>query len=198
MRAKTTRRKTVSRSRGPQDKRMRNILLGGGAFLGLIGLIALLFVNLQGGSDIRGVQHHAGLSRAHDENIVYEPGELPPPGGVHSGIWQNCGIYDEFVDPKHALHSLEHGAVWITYAPDMVSEQDIAVLENITRRQTYLLLSPYPTQRSPVVLTAWSVQLEVDSANDPRVEQFISRYRLGPQTPERGGACTNGVGQPLS
>jgi hypothetical protein len=68
----------------------------------------------------------------------------------------------------------------------------------MVRGQTFLLLSPYPGQRSPIVLTAWSVQLEVGSPTDSRVEAFINRYRLGPTTPERGAACTGGVGEPIS
>jgi hypothetical protein len=39
--------------------------------------------------------------------------------------------------------------------------------------------------------------LEVDDLNDRRVNQFIERYRLGPTTPERGAACTNGIGEPI-
>ena len=91
---------------------------------------------------------------------------------------------------------MEHGAVWITYQPDL-ADADVAELASITRSQTFLMLSPYEGQRSPVVLTAWGFQLEVDSADDGRIEDFIERYRLSPTTPELGGACSQGVGVPL-
>ncbi|HOU41602.1 MAG TPA: DUF3105 domain-containing protein, partial [Promineifilum sp.] len=61
-----------------------------------------------------------------------------------------------------------------------------------------LLVSPYPEQRSPIVMTGWGVQLELDSIDDDRVGQFVERYRVGPNTPERGAACTGGTGEPLS
>jgi hypothetical protein len=47
-----------------------------------------------------------------------------------------------------------------------------------------------------VVASAWDKQLRVDSAKDPRLEQFISAYQQGSQTPERGAACSSGVGEP--
>ena len=48
----------------------------------------------------------------------------------------------------------------------------------------------------PIVLTAWAVQLEVDDAADPRVEEFLVEYIQGPQTPEPGAACSGGSGPP--
>ena len=58
------------------------------------------------------------VSQAHEEDPVYFDTDRPPPGGVHAPFWQNCGIYTEPVEAKNALHSLEHGAVWLTYDPD--------------------------------------------------------------------------------
>jgi hypothetical protein len=41
------------------------------------------------------------------------------------------------------------------------------------------------------------VQLQLDSAADERIAQFIGQYRLGPQTPEFGAACDGGIGRPI-
>ena len=57
----------------------------------------------------------------------------------------------------------------------------------------YSLLSPYPGIDSPVVLTAWGVQLSVDSATDQRVAEFVAEFANGPQTPEPGASCDGGV-----
>lgn len=35
-----------------------------------------------------------------------------------------------------------------------------------------------------------------DEILNPRLEQFVGAFRLGPQAPERGGPCTGGIGQP--
>ena len=72
-------------------------------------------------SGIEGVQTFPDKSEYHNHvPFVEEPGSaLPPAFGAHLGAWQNCGIYDQPVEVGHALHSLEHGAVWLTYSPDL-------------------------------------------------------------------------------
>ena len=49
--------------------------------------------------------------------------ENPPMGGTHNAIWQNCGVYEVPIHNEHAVHSMEHGAVWITYRPDLPADQ---------------------------------------------------------------------------
>ncbi|MDT8307143.1 MAG: DUF3105 domain-containing protein [Anaerolineae bacterium] len=135
--------------------------------------------------------------RDHDNSAVLPAGERPPAGGVHHDTWLNCGVYREPVEAAQANHSLEHGAVWITYRPDVHPTQ-IAALENRFWTQSHTIVSPYPSQRSPIVLTAWGVQLEVESADDARIETFVDHYRLGPTAPESGGACRGGAGEPIN
>lgn len=120
---------------------------------------------------------------------------LPPVGGDHDPVWQNCGIYAEPVGTGNAIHSLEHGAVWVTYRPGLPAEQ-LDVLTDLARGKPYMLLSPFPDLKSPVVLTAWGVQLELDDASDPRAATFVEKYLQGEQTPEPGAACSGGVGAP--
>ncbi len=59
--------------------------------------------------------------------------------------------------------------------------------------QPYIVTSPYASLPAPIVASAWGEQLEVDSPDDPRLKDFIKSYRLGPQTPEPGAACTGGT-----
>jgi hypothetical protein len=168
-----------------------------------IGILVIILVILIGvvifrttSISVAGVLDFGPQERGHDANALLDSGELPPVGGVHDPIWQNCGIYDQPVDPARAVHSMEHGAVWITYHPE-IPEEGVSILQDQVRGQSYLLTSPYPDLKSEVVLTAWGVQLEVDSVNDERIGQFIDQYRLGPQTPEFGAACTDGAGTPI-
>jgi len=121
--------------------------------------------------------------------------QSPPAGGEHNPVWQNCGYYAEPVRDENAVHSLEHGAVWITYSPDL-SEDEVERLRDIAESQTHILVSPYEGLPSPVVASAWGKQLSLESAEDPDLERFIGAYRQGPQTPEPGAACTGGIGQP--
>ena len=84
--------------------------------------------------------------------------------------------------------------MWITYRPGLPKDQ----VEKIRSQseQSYVLASPYPNLPTPVVASAWGKQLKLDSANDPRLERFVSTYRQGPQTPEPGAPCTGEVGSP--
>jgi hypothetical protein len=140
-------------------------------------------------------QAPAGLSRAHDNDFVYPAAPVPPVGGVHHSAWQNCGVYTDPVDPRHVLHSLEHGAVWITYQAELATTA-VQQLQDRVQSEPLVILSPYPGLRSPIVLTAWGLQLEVNSVDDPRIDEFITHYQNGPQTPEPGATCQGGVGMP--
>ncbi|HET7478693.1 MAG TPA: DUF3105 domain-containing protein [Rubrobacteraceae bacterium] len=134
------------------------------------------------------------VERGHTEsNVKYA--QSPPVGGQHNPVWQNCGFYSQPVRNENAVHSLEHGAVWITYQPDLPKDQ-VNTIKDLTESQDYILASPYPGLDSPVVASAWGKQIKLQSANDSGLKQFISAYRKGPQTPEPGASCTNGTGQP--
>jgi hypothetical protein len=142
------------------------------------------------GSPPEGIQAYGNLSRDHVEGPISYP-QTPPVGGPHSRTWQTCAFYSEPIADEYAVHSLEHGAVWITYRPDLPADQ-IDILRQLVD-QTYVLVSPYPNLPAPVVATAWGQQLLLDSATDPRLNQFVSYFREGPQTPEPGAPCTGGT-----
>lgn len=148
---------------------------------------------------ITGVTESKDLSANHvtttPEPVPTAATALPPVGGDHDAIPQNCGVYTEPVVSANAVHSLEHGAVWITYRPDLVASQ-VDILTSLARSEPYALLSPFPELAAPVVLTAWGEQLQVEDAADPRVATFVVKYAQGEQAPEPGAACSGGVGNP--
>jgi len=135
-----------------------------------------------------------GPGGQHTEGDV-DYAQTPPAGGEHNPVWQNAGFYSKPVTDENAVHTLEHGAVWITYRPDLAQEQ-VQTIQDLVEGQSCVLASPYKGLPSPVVASAWGKQLRVDSAKDPRLEQFTSAYQQGPQTPEPGAACSGGVGEP--
>ena len=122
--------------------------------------------------------------------------QTPPVGGEHAPAWLNCGIYDKPVANENAVHSLEHGAVWVTYRPGL-SQAQVDLLRK-AMPDTYTILSPFPGLNSPVVASAWGKQLALTGPADKRLPEFIRTYRQGPQTPEPGAACTGGTGTPSS
>lgn len=137
--------------------------------------------------------NYVGAQHVADGTVV-DYAEVPPVGGEHYGAWQNCGYYSEPVRSENAVHSLEHGAVWITYRPDLPQVQ----IDELKQKaeQDYVLVSPFPDLPSPVVASAWNKQISLDSADDDRLDQFIRSFKEGPDTPERGALCTRGIGEP--
>jgi hypothetical protein len=138
----------------------------------------------------------ATLPRGHTQGpVTYD--QKPPVGGNHAPMWQNCGAYSEPVRTELAVHSLEHGAVWITYRPSL-ARAEVDMLRALSTTSRYVLLSPWADETLPsiVVASAWGVQLKADSVTDPALAAFVKEYAAGPQTPEPGAPCSGGFGTP--
>ncbi|WP_017588293.1 DUF3105 domain-containing protein [Nocardiopsis ganjiahuensis] len=147
-----------------------------------------------GGADADGVQTFEDLSREHvetGETVDYD--QFPPVGGEHYGFWQNCGVYDEPVLTEAAVHSLEHGAVWITYDPSL-SSSDVEALASHHVSGSYVLVSPMEGLPAPMVASAWGAQLQLEDASDPRLVAFLNEYEQSPDSPEPGAPCSGGFG----
>jgi hypothetical protein len=190
-------RKAAARKR--QERRRRAITASVVAGVVVIAVVAIALVaNRQGTNAATAgygkVATFSGLSRVHTNSPVHYA-QNPPVGGDHNPVWQNCGYYPQPVRNENAVHDLEHGAVWITYQPNLPKAQ-VDVLANMARSQQFILVSPYPGLPAPVVASGWGVQEWFHSANDTGLTQFVDKYRQGPQTPEPGALCTNGTGTP--
>ena len=139
--------------------------------------------------DIEGLEVLAEeLSRGHVEGPV-EYDRMPPLGGDHAARWLACDVYDEPVPLEFAVHSLEHGAVWLAYDPDL-SDDDVEALERLAAtNEEYVLVSPESGLDSRVVAVAWGRTIEASSTDDPRLAQFVEAYAGGGQGGEPGVPC---------
>ena len=139
--------------------------------------------------------YDVGPAGQHTQSDVdYE--QTPPTGGEHNPVWQNEGYYDAPVRDENAVHTLEHGAVWITFDPDLPQDQKDAI-RSLVEGQTCILASPHPDLPTPVVASAWGKQLTLESAGSPDLERFVRAYRQGPQTQEPGATCAGGTSDTL-
>lgn len=169
------------------------IALGVVAAVVIVGWIGYaIYQNQQDQQLLGDVEEFDDLVATHvDGPVEYE--QNPPAGGEHDNAWQNCGYYPAPVNNENAVHSLEHGAVWVTYQPDLPIEQ-VQLLREKAETQSYVVVSPYPEDLpSPVVATAWENQLQLESAEDDALDAFLRTYRQGPQTLEPGASCTGGT-----
>lgn len=134
---------------------------------------------------------------------------VPPVGGPHNAIWINVGVYTKPIPNERAVHNLEHGAVWITYDPNLPAAQ-VAKLAAFVDRQSYISessagvagqanrfidLSPWATSSlpSPIVISAWGHQLRVTSPSDPRLQQFVDTLRHSQRYTPEYGAIVDGI-----
>lgn len=178
-----------------RERRMKMMRIWGPVAVAVVALIALLLFRIFE-PDVEGITTVTSApANQHDNAYVYEITDLPPTGGIHATSWLNCGVYDGEVPLENAVHSMEHGAVWVTYDPEQVTSSDIATLKSAVRGKGDTILSSYPNQASAIVLTTWDIQLQVDSASDERIDDFIQQYR-GTRGPEAGASCAGGVGTP--
>jgi len=169
----------------------------------VVGVAAALgfaaFIGLASGPGPAGVPE--GTEVVTVDEALHVDGEVPhdpavvPAGGAHNAAWLNCGVYDTPVPSENAVHSLEHGAVWITYSQTMPADA-VETLEGIGSRRDKVIVSPEPDQTVPLRLTAWGFRLDVDDADDSRVEQFVNEFAGSSSAPEPGALCSGGVGAP--
>jgi len=129
---------------------------------------------------IEGVQTFA-VDAGHSDAPVSYP-QVPPVGGIHNPVWQQCAFYAEPVPNEKAVHSLEHGAIWITYRPDL-PQGEIDLLADLAGGRKLVLVSRWDSGLpSPVVATAWGRQLLLQSTADPRLMEFVRVYaNKGPE-----------------
>ena len=136
------------------------------------------------------VDYKAAIHIAANQRVAYN--RYPPVGGPHDGTWANCNgiVYTTAVRNENMVHTLEHGAVWIAYNPDTITPADLTTLTGLVQNQPFTTLTPYPGLDSTISLQAWAHQLKLDSASDPRVQEFITALRQNRWVyPETGATC---------
>jgi hypothetical protein len=144
------------------------------------------------GASVEGVETFTNAANHVETPVTYA--QTPPVGGEHNPVWLNCGVYTEPVPNENAVHALEHGAIWVTYDPSLSAEELDALKAKLP--STYIVLSPFEGLPSPIVLSGWNVQLQVDSASDERISEFLEEYWKGGTAPELGASCSGAFDAP--
>lgn len=182
----------LRRTQARQERRRKVLIFGGTtvAVLAIAGAVTFSISREQANQPTLAAVKTYPVQQGHVTTPV-DYSQTPPAGGEHAPVWLNCGVYDKPVPNENAVHALEHGAVWVTYRPDLPQDQVEALRQVVP--DTYAVLSPFPGLKSPVVVSAWGKQLSLTGADDPRLASFVRAYRQGPQTPEPGAACTGGT-----
>lgn len=161
----------------------------------VVGAVTFAVINDKANTpSLEAVKDYSYEAGAHVQTpVTYK--ETPPVGGEHNPVWLNCGVYDSPVPNENAVHSLEHGAVWVTYDAAALSDDDLATLKSFLP-SSYVILSPYEGLPTPIVLSAWNAQLQIEDADDERIAQFFEEYWRNQNVPEPGALCSAGIDGP--
>ena len=110
---------------------------------------------------------------------------LTPAGGPHYSTPLRQGVYERPVLDGNAIHSLEHGMIWITYQPDALDGSTLDALEGIASDfGRDVILSPRLENASPIIVVSWGRRLTMDALDDQLVRDFVTTNRN--RSPEPG------------
>ena len=127
------------------------------------------------------------VNTGHTEEPVDYKTDQPPVAGQMASATAPCGTAFPTQPPtEQVMHSMEHGAVWVTYRPDLPKQQ---VEQLADRARGSVIVSPFKGLKAAVTVQAWARSLTLDGPDDPRLEKFIDAYQGGPQAPEGGAGC---------
>jgi hypothetical protein len=130
-----------------------------------------------------------------------EYGTNPPSSGNHYGTWADFRIYDTALPRGFWVHSLEHGAVVISYrctAEDCAEPAEIEAAKqaveaagvdpkccedaSCTTGSSRVILTPDPLLDVAWAASAWQFTLRADCFDAGVFQEFINRHRgLGPE-----------------
>lgn len=175
---------------GLSPERRRALLLYGGAAAGLIALAVVLVVVLgnKGSSEAANPAAIAATMRAAGcqyKDVAAEPGvhittatqtvkydTYPPTSGTHHPTPAIWGNYSQPVDPRQAVHNLEHGGIVIWYGPEISQAQRTDITNFYDESPNAMLVTPieatakyvkYPAHKPltmQIALSAWTAGIE--------------------------------------
>ncbi len=81
--------------------------------------------------------------------------------------------------------------MWLTYRADLLDADGVDRLA--AQLPANGILSPYPDQEAPVVVTVWGRQLALAGPEDPRIGLFVAEFGAGDTAPEPLASCHGGL-----
>lgn len=131
------------------------------------------------------------ITREHVETAVdYSAHSNPPTYGDHhnqqfgaEGVSitpRPTGVYTTAQADEDLIHNLEHGHVWISYNPDMISDADKTRLEEFVTdggMNAGVILTPRPGNDDTIAVASWAHLLTLGSFDDQMIRDFVNTNR---------------------
>lgn len=119
------------------------------------------------------------------EGSITETPSQPPAGGPHYAVPWPTGVFSEEPADGYLIHSLEHGIIWISYQPELVTPEQLSALTSLAddnRRD--VILAPRSANDAPVYVMSWGRRLQVEAGDLETIRRFIDTNR--DRSPEPG------------
>jgi hypothetical protein len=90
------------------------------------------------------------------------------------------GIYQTEQPDEDLVHNLEHGHVWISYNPSLISDADRLAIEQLVidgGTDTGVIVTPRSKNTSTIVVTSLTRQLTLDTFDATTIRDFINTNR---------------------
>lgn len=176
------------------QKKRRRMFIFGGVGLVLIGILVYSLTRPEP-EELAATEVFADLGGGHLEASDPIPAynSSPATSGPHAPSPATCGIYTEELQDVVLVHNLEHGTIVVQYQPDLPETDLIALQEFARSAGTHVLVAPRADLTSPIVITAWTRMLRMDTLDVDTLQIFYDRWaRLGPEV---GVQCPFGIDQ---
>jgi len=132
-----------------------------------------------------GVKHIA----AQLPNTAPEP---PASGDMTNPV--PCQVSYQEIPDTAIIHSMEHGAVYVSYRPDLSSDQISKLNALFTKpfsnpnfTPSKAVVAPRSANSSPIILTSWRRNLKLDSFDESKIMDYYLRNVS--KSPEGSEGC---------
>lgn len=113
-----------------------------------------------------------------DPLLLQIPKGEPPTRGPHFAVPHATGIFQQAIPDGNAIHSLEHGIVWISYNPNKVDKDTIKKIEDLGRQYAVdVIVSPRPDNDKAIDAVSWGQIMTFDKFDKDTLEKFITTNR---------------------
>lgn len=143
--------------------------------------------------------------------VDYSAHSNPPTYGDHHGVMTDgqgvgitprpTGIYTTPQPDEDLVHNLEHGHVWISYNPTLISSSDRTALEAFVTAggaNTGVILTPRPKNTTAIAAASWGRLLTLNAFHAAQLRDFVVTNRgHAPEGFIAGNARTAGNDPPL-
>ena len=105
----------------------------------------------------------------------------PPTSGNHLAEAESWGVNDQEIEDKAAVHSLEHGGIWISYKD--VDEETVKALNELGRENPQsVVVSPRAANDTPIAVVSWGRMMKLDKLDKALIQKYIETYiNQGPE-----------------